>query len=230
MTNVATLVRQSQGSEDSISLELQREQTDERAAELGDDDPERVDLGVHTGFSIFVKRPDQERIDDNEQVLGLLDDLAAGAYDYLVAHDDTRLARDQFYWVLVWHAQRGDCTVEFIEDVPSDDLTFRVGRVVEAEMKRKEIEKARRAKQRRVEQGMYDGGVPLGLQFDEQGEYLIRDSDEWEAIEAVFECLAEGKTYKEIVAEVDGINSTGTITNIRDRRERYEQFGELPNV
>jgi len=139
MTEVATLVRQSQGSEDSISLELQREQTMARALELGDDEPHRVDLGVHTGFSIFVKQPDQERLDDNDQVLDLLDRLGAGEFDYLVAHDDTRVARDQFYWVLVWHARRGGCSVEFIEDVPSDDLTFRVGRVVEAEMKRKEM-------------------------------------------------------------------------------------------
>ncbi len=157
MTRVATLARQSQGSEDSISLELQREQTTARATELGDDDPHRVDLGVHTGFSIFVKHEDQERIDSNDQVLDLLDQLAEGEFDYLVAHDDTRIARDQFYWVLVWHAKRGGCEVEFIEDVPSDDLTFRVSRVVEAEMKRKEIEKARAAKDRRREQGMYEG-------------------------------------------------------------------------
>lgn len=133
MTDVATLVRQSQGSEDSISLELQREQTDARAVELGDADPHRVDLGVHTGFSIFVKHEDQERIDSNDDVLALLDRLAGGDYDYLVDHDDTRLARDQFYWVLVWHARRGGSEVEFIQDVLSDDLTFRVSRVVEAE-------------------------------------------------------------------------------------------------
>jgi len=228
MTEVATLVRQSQGSEDSISLELQREQTMARALELDDDEPHRVDLGVHTGFSIFVKQPDQERLDDNDQVLDLLDRLGAGEFDYLVAHDDTRVARDQFYWVLVWHARRGGCSVEFIEDVPSDDLTFRVGRVVEAEMKRKEIEKSREAKRRRREQGMYEGGVPLGLMFDERGEYLVRDPEEWPTVESVFEKLAEGQTYNEIVEDVDGISSTGTITKIKKRRERYEDFGTLP--
>jgi len=228
MTEVATLVRQSQGSEDSISLELQREQTIARGLELGDDDPHQVDLGVHTGFSIFVKQRDQERIDNNEEVLNLLDRLGAGEFDYLVAHDDTRIARDQFYWVLVWHARRGDCSVEFIEDVPSDDLTFRVGRVVEAEMKRKEIEKSREAKRRRREQGMYEGGVPLGLMFDEHGEYLVRDPEEWPTVEAVFEKLAEGYTYSEIVEDVDGISSTGTITKLKKRRDRYEEFGTLP--
>jgi len=228
MTKVATLVRQSQGSDDSISLELQREQTTTRAEELGDDDPHRVDLGVHTGFSIFVKQSDQQRIDDNDRVLNLLEGLGGGDFDYLVAHDDTRIARDQFYWVLVWHARRGDCEVEFIEDVPNDDLTFRVGRVVEAEMKRKEIEKARAAKNRRREQGMYEGGEPFGLQFDEQGEYLVRDQNEWEAVETVFKMLADGHTYSEIVAEVDAISSTGTITKIKKRRDRYEEYGSLP--
>lgn len=228
MTDVATLVRQSQGTEDSISLELQREQTGSRARELGDHDPHRVDLGVHTGFSIFVKRASQNRIDSNDAMLDLLDRLAAGEFDHLVAHDDTRIARDQFYWVIVWHARRGGCHIEFLENVPSDDLTFRVSRVVEAEMKRKETEKARAAKERRREKGMYEGGEPLGLKFDEQGEFLVQDPDEWEIVVEVFDYLADGQTYSDIVETVDGIGSTGTITKLKKRRERYEEFGELP--
>lgn len=55
-------------------------------------------------------------------------------------------------WVLVWDTHRDGCSVEFVEDVPSDDLTFRVSRVVVAEMKRTEIEQARAAKDRHREQ------------------------------------------------------------------------------
>lgn len=46
--------------------------------------------------------------------------------------------------------------MKLIEDVLSDDLKFRVSRVVEAEMKRKEIEKARAGKERRL---LRDGGL-----------------------------------------------------------------------
>jgi len=74
---------------------------------------------------------------------------------------------------------------------------------------------------------MYEGGVPLGLMFDERGEYLVRDPEEWPTVESVFEKLAEGQTYNEIVEDVDGISSTGTITKIKKRRERYEDFGTL---
>lgn len=64
--------------------------------------------------------------------------------------------------------------------------------------------------------------------FSQASEYLVVDEDEWESVEAVFELLAEGWTSAEIVEEVEGIRSTGTITKLRDRREMYEEFRELP--
>lgn len=226
---VVCVVRQSQGTDDSLSLEEQRETTHELAEDLGDPDPEFVDLGNHTGFSIFVKTPEQARLDANPRIQALETDLRNGEYDYLVAHEDSRVARDQFYWVLAYAAEVGGIEIEYVADVPDDQLTFRVQRAVEAEVKRKEIEKARRAKQRRRDAGMYEGAPPFGLQYDDAGEYLVRDPDEWPQVVRIFELLDEGDaTYTDILAddEVTDVGSAGTITKIRDRRETYEEFAD----
>lgn len=79
MTDVVTVVPQSQVTDDSVSLDLQRERTHEYAADLGDGEPATVDLGVHTGFSVFkLGNETEDRIDKNDLILELLDALAAG--------------------------------------------------------------------------------------------------------------------------------------------------------
>jgi hypothetical protein len=226
MTAVACIIRQSQGSDDSISLEDQRESVPALANDLGDDDPDIFDYGVHTGFSRFVKTEEQQSLDANPRTQTLETGLQNGDWDYLVAYDDTRLARDQYFWVLRYFAIRGGVEIKYVADVPDDQLTFRVQRAVEAEVKRKEIEKSRRALERRADEGMHQGDVPFGLQFDSAGEYLERDPDEWDELVTIFDGIEDdSKTYADIVAEVDGIEAKGTITKIRNRRETYEEFG-----
>lgn len=227
MTKVACVVRQSQGSDDSISLEHQRETTRELAAELGDDEPEMIDFGNHTGFSLFVKTEEQQCLDSNPRSQMLQTGLQNGEWDYLVAYDDTRLARDQYYWVLQHCAIRGGVEIEFVADVPADQLTFRVQRAVEAEVKRKEIEKTRDAVARRQENGMHQGAAPFGLTHDDGGEYLVRDSEEWPQVVRAFEGIDDADTtYSDIVDECDGISSTSTVSRIKQRRSKYEKFDE----
>lgn len=66
-------------------------------AKLGDDAPVNVAIGVHTWFSIFVKRTDQEGIHNNDQMVTPFDECDDGKFDHLDAYVDTRIARDQFY-------------------------------------------------------------------------------------------------------------------------------------
>ena len=226
VTDCICVVRQSQGSEDSVSLEQQRETTQDLAADLGDDDPEMLDLGVHTGFSRFVKAEEEQSLDANPGIQNLQTGLQNGEWDYLVAYDDTRLARDQFYWVLAHDAARGDVEFRFVKEVPDDRLTFAVQRVVESEVKRKEMQKVRDAKRRRREQGMHDGKAPFGLRYDDASEYLERDPGEWDQLVTIFEMVDDADySYADIVDEVDGITTRGAITKIKKRRERYEEYG-----
>jgi len=223
MTNVVTVVRQSQGADDSVSLELQREKTTELAADLGDENPDRVDLGVRTGFSIFMHGDHSgERIDGDERMLTLLDDLIGGVYDHLVAWDDTRLSRDQFYWVLRWHAIQGGTEFHFVEDHPEDDLTFRVQRAVESEVKMKEIQKTKQAIQHREEQGFDQGRPPIGFRFDDAGEQWVPDRERRfpDVINAI-RMIDEGSTYREVEQELEIAPST--MSHIMNRREQYLQ-------
>jgi len=223
MADAVTVVRQSQGTDDSVSLELQREKTRELAADLGDDDPDRVDLGVRTGFSIFMHgNHSGERIDADEKMLTLLDDLTAGAYDHLVAWDDTRLSRDQFYWVLRWHAIQGGTEFHFVEDQPEDDLTFRVQRAVESEVKMKEIQKTKEAMRHREDQGFDQGRPPIGLRFDDAGERWVPDREGRfaDVVEAI-RMVEDGATYRDVQEELD--IAASTMSGVMDRRDRYLQ-------
>jgi DNA invertase Pin-like site-specific DNA recombinase len=221
MTEVVTVVRQSQGTDDSVSLELQREKTDELAGDLGDENPTRVDLGVHTGFSIFMHGKDSEkRIDTDEEMLTLLDELTEGVYGHLVTWDDTRLSRDQFYWVLRWHAMQGETEFHFVENQPDDDLTFRVQRAVESEVKMKEIRKTKDAMRHRENEGFDQGRPPIGFQFDDVGEQWVPDRDgRFEDVIKAIEMVEDGTTYREVQEELDIAPST--MSGVMGRKELY---------
>jgi len=228
MTDVVTVVRQSQGTDDSVSLKLQREKTNELAVELGDEDPACVDLGVRTGFSIFMHgNHSGERIDGDEKVLTLLDDLTDGTYDHLVAWDDTRLSRDQFYWVLRWHAIQGGTEFHFVEDQPDDDLTFRVQRAVESEVKMKEIQKTKEAMQHREDQGFDHGRPPIGFRYDDAGEKWVPDREgRFEDVVDAIQMVEDGATYADVEERLDIASST--MSGVMNRRERYLQAAEIP--
>jgi len=222
MTDVVRVIRQSQGSEDSISLQQQRESTRELSDSLGAESLHTIDLDNHSGFSLFTKNEDEKRLDAHPDIQSMIDGLRAGQWDYLIAHDDTRLARDEYYSVIQHAALVGDCDLRFVKDVPNDRLTFRIQRIVEAEAKVKEIEKSRSAVEHRQEQGYYHGGTPFGLQFDSNGEYLVRDGDEWPDVERVFELReGDGWSYRDIADEIDAVSKSGVGKIVTDNRELY---------
>jgi DNA invertase Pin-like site-specific DNA recombinase len=220
VTRAAAFIRKSQGDEDDVSLQLQRERVGDLAAEHADD-VDRVDLGVHTGFSIHMRPNADTRIDTNDAVLELLEDLRAGTYDYLVAWDDTRLARDQFFWELKRAAIVGGGELVFVEEPPEDALTFRVQRAVESDVKRREIEKSREALEEREEQGHDQGRPPFGLTYDDAGEQWVPDRESGEFADAleVIDLREDGASWREIKAET-GV-ATATASRIWDRRDRY---------
>lgn len=225
MTRAVAFLRKSQGGDDDVSLELQRDNVPQLAEELADD-VETIDLGVHTGFSIHTKDIDEERIDANPDVLQLLTDLGAGEYDYLIAWDDTRLARDQFYWELKRAAVLGECELRYVDPPPKDELTFRVQRAVESDVKRREIEKSRKALDAREERGDDHGRPPYGMQYDNDGRRWVpdRESGEFTVALEVIQIREAGASWREIASET-GV-SRSTARGIYDRRDRYLQEAE----
>lgn len=230
MSRAAAFIRKSQGDEDDVSLKLQRSRVGDLARKLADD-VEEIDLGVHTGFSIHMRPNSEDRIDTNDDVLTLLEDLRAGEYEYLCAWDDTRLARDQFYWELKRAALVGGCELAFVEEPPDDELTFRVQRAVESDVKRREIEKSRAALQEREQQGHDQGRPPFGMTYDDAGERWIPDreskngerSDFQKALDVV-KARENGLSWRDVAAET-GVHKD-TARNIWERRDRYLQEAE----
>lgn len=218
--------RKSQGDEDDVSLQLQRERVGGLAADLAAE-VEHVDLGVHTGFSIHMKDADEERIDTNADVLDLLEDLRAGKYDFLCSWDDTRLARDQFYWEVKRAAIIGDCELAFVEEPPTDELTFRVQRAVESDVKRREIEKSKAALEERAEQGHDQGRPPYGMTYDDAGENWVPDRESGEFSDAldIISLREDGVSWRDIEDETEA--SMSTARRVWERRDRYLQEAGL---
>lgn len=229
MTRAAAFFRKSQGGDDDVSLQLQREEVPAAAAEaVGVDvqDVATIDLGVHTGFSVHTKAVDEERVDAHPEVEALLGDLRAGEYDVLAAWDDTRLARDQFFWELKRAAVLGGCEFVFVEDPPDDDLTFRVQRAVESDVKRREIEKSREAMNAREQRGDDQGRPPFGLQFDDAGRRWVpdRESGEFATALEVIRHREDGVSWRDI-EDKTGVN-TATARRVYDRKQRYLEEAE----
>lgn len=218
----AYVVRQSQGTDDSVSLNTQREEVGALARDLADE-VELIDLGNYTGFSHFERGPDEERLNDHQKIQQLLEDLEGGRYDYLCALDDTRLARDQFLHVLLSAALEGDCEVHFVRDVDLGELSGDVKRAVEKHIKKDEIAKAKEAHERWAERADHQGRPPKGLQYGPDGQTLVPD-EEFDAVCDVLDLLDEGASFTEIEAAT-GV-PTSTVGRIRDRRETYEAHRE----
>lgn len=227
MSRAAAFVRKSQGGDDDVSLSIQREQVPALAETLADE-VDTIDLGVHTGFSIHMKDADDERIDAHPEVRQLLEDLRAGEYDHLVAYDDTRLARDQFFWEIKRAAIVGGAGLSFVEEPPDDELTFRVQRAVESDVKRREIEKSRAALAAREERGDDQGRPPFGLRYDDDGRRWVadRESGEFATALEVIRLREKGESWR-AVADSAGVPRS-TARNVYERRERYLNEAQDP--
>jgi len=231
-------IRKSEGSNDSVSLELQRGRVPALAEEVADDYDE-LDLGIHTGFSAHVKPPeDDNRLDANDEVLAAVDDIRDGVYDHVCAWDDTRVARDDYFWEVRRAARLGEAEFAFVdESIPDvDSLTFAVNRTVEQKVKEREMRKAAEARAHRDEQGFDDGRPKYGTCYDAAGKYIIpdEDSDEWENVVTILEARGphipdnEQASYSDLEEEMGA--SRGTIANVLKRRAWYLELAERHGI
>lgn len=223
-TTAAAVYRSSQGDEKKVSLDVQRAKGPELSNQLGADLTREVDLGIHTGFSAFTKGIDTEdRIDNHPEIQELLEEIRASKYDYLLAYDDSRLARDDFFFVIHYACIEGDCVMTFSDDIDLDSLEFRVRRVVEQHVKLAEIRKSREARKLRRENGGREGTPPVGLRWDDQRHGWEPDN-KFEDVLEVIAMKDAGATHREVVAGSSVVSSTGTVSKIIDRRDEYESY------
>lgn len=222
----AVVIRQSDSRRsDSTSLEVQREKAPALAHDFADEVDE-VDLGIHTGFSIHFKDEDEERIDNNPRFTEMVERVREGEYDYIVAYDDSRICRDEYFWEVKRAAEIGGAEFVFVDDIPPvESLEFAVNRTVEQKMKEREISKSKEAREKRLEKGAYEGTPPIGTQYDDARMFLEPD-DNFEDVLDILRMrdpdVGDGTmSYTEVIEATDITNSRGTLANILDRRETY---------
>jgi len=221
MSKALCWIRKSKGDENSVGLEIQREKVKQKADQLTEQ-KEILDLGIHTGFSIHNKEPGQERLDNHPEVIEQLNKLESGEYDYLVAYDDTRICRDEYFATIKHKCVVGRCEIVYVADVTEDELAFKVTRDVETHVKKKEIQKSKEAVKKRISEGHYHGRPPFGYRYDESGKSLEPGEDFQTALD-IIEARKNGKTYG-VISEELGVPKA-TAHRVVERQEQY--LGDL---
>jgi DNA invertase Pin-like site-specific DNA recombinase len=223
MSKALVWIRKSKGDESDVGLEEQRELVPALADEVADE-VEVLDLGVHTGFSTMTRDDPAGLLDQNERVQECVDELQAGEYSHLVALDDRRVCRDEYFSVIQYAAEQGDAEIVYVGDVNEDDLTFDLKRRIERDTKEEEIEKSRRAIERRKEHG-YDHGRPrFGMTYDTDGHYQI-PGEEFDTVLEIFQLDNTGKSRREIANAVD--LPVSTVQNVLERRKWYAEREQM---
>jgi DNA invertase Pin-like site-specific DNA recombinase len=203
-------------SQDSdTSIERQKEEIKEYCRKQDLELQEIYDDGERTsGYN--TEREQYQRLKEKLQEI-----------DTVVARDRQRLGRDfdermQFILDL-----RQTNTALHITREGKIDLTDPYNIVMESmqsasddKSKRKEIEKAKKAVQKRQEKGYYQGKPPYGLQFDDEKKYLVPDENFETALE-VLKLRDQDKSYPNISEEL-GI-STSKAYRINQNRSLYQE-------
>ena len=223
MSKALAWIRKSKGDESDIGLKEQRELVRTLANDVADE-VEVLDLGIHTGFSTMTRDDPAGLLDQNESVQERVNELQAGQYSHLVALDDRRICRDEYFSVIQYAATQGDAEIVYVGDVNEDDLTFDLKRRIERDTKEEEIEKSQRAIERRKEHG-YDHGRPrFGMTYDADGHYQVPGED-FDTVLEIFQLDNAGDSRREI-ADAVGV-PTSTVQNVLDRREWYAERGKM---
>lgn len=228
MTRALAWIRKSKGSDEDVGLKLQREEVPALAEEIAND-VDRLDLGVQSGFSTLTRNDPDGLLDQRADVRDTVEALRRGEYDVLVAWDDRRVCRDEYFSVIEHAAVQGGCEFVYVsDDVQTDDLAFDIHRRVERQTKEEEIKKAKRAIRERRENGCYQGTVPFGLTYAPDKCHLQRDDEEWDVVEEVIERRESGGSVRD-VADATGVPAS-SVSRIANRgiewyEEKLAEFG-----
>ena len=153
--------------------------------------------------------------------------VADQTVDIVVVRDLSRLSRDKADRIrLLLDLEESPVELHSVERGKINTTDYSL--VVEAAMataddvgKRKEIERARREVQQRLDAGYYHGRPPFGLTFDSDGRHLV-PSEEFNTALQVLALRDDGLSYREI-ADKTGVNRT-TVSRVVNGRDRYENL------
>jgi len=217
MTRALAWVRKSKGSDDDVGLEEQREAVAELANEIADD-VDTLDLGVHTGFSSMTREDPAGLLDQNERVTEAVDAIQSGRYDYIVAFDDRRVCRDEYFSVIQYAANAGGCEFVYVGDVEDDGLTFDIKRRIERDTKEEEIRKAKRAIERKKERGDDLGRPKFGMEYNEAGEQV--PGDDFDNVREILDRRPDD-TLRDIADDLG--MSVSTVSRVEKRADWYRE-------
>lgn len=189
------------------------------------------------GFELLTIHDEGERssgyddVEDRPAYQEVKQLLRERAVDAVVVRDRQRIGRDfdeRMQFILDCRQTDMDLHTERSGEVdlsdPYDAAMESMHAAADDQAKRAEIEKAKQAIERRLEQGYYHGQPPLGLTFDEDKQHLVPD-EEFETVQTVLDRLEDDVPYREISDEL-GV-AIGTISNIKQRgREFYEEYAD----
>lgn len=223
MSKVLAWIRKSKGSDDDIGLEDQREKVPALANELAEI-VEKLDLGVHTGFSSMTRNEPAGLLDQNEAVKETVERIRNGEFDYVTAWDDRRICRDEYFTIIEYACKQGDCEIVYFGDVADDDLTFDLKRRIERDTKEEEIKKAKRALEIKKERGDDFGRPQFGYTYNAEKTKKIPGKEDFQRALRVIQLRDQGRTYAAINNTTDV--PEGTIANILERRDEYLEGAE----
>ena len=165
MSKALSWIRKSKGSDDDIGLEDQREMVPVLADELADA-VEKLNLGVHTGFSSMTHDEPAGLLDQHKDVIETVERIRSGEFDFIAAWDDRRICRDEYFTIIEYACKQGNCEIVYVGDVADDDLTFDLKRRIERDTKEEEIQKAKRALKIKKERGDDFGRPKYGYTYN----------------------------------------------------------------
>jgi len=166
---------------------------------------------------------------DRREYQLLREKIRAGDIDAVAVRDRARLARDfDDRLELLTELRSNDVELHVTEDGGKANVADVQSAGIECLLammdhvkKKIEIERSKQAVAERLENGYYQGKPPYGLEFDDDGQYLVPGVD-FEHVLTIFQLRDDGMSYNKIAKEVPV--SSSTVSNICDRREMYAEY------
>lgn len=210
------------------NIEEQREAIKEYCRETGMRLVTVLNDGVRSsGFAGVEERP---------RLGTLLDKVEAGACDVVVARDRDRFARHlDIRLELLLKSRASGVAWHLTEEGGAAGIQSPMGAMQEAvlasvshEKKMKEIERTRRMVEGRIESGEWQGSVPFGLRFRDEGDFLVPDGSKFGEALRIIEQREQGRSQS-AVAEAVGV-SRDVVRGTMERREQLLTLAEEDGV
>lgn len=167
---------------------------------------------------------------DREEYQRLVEQIGSASIDAVITRDRARMSRDfderlrliQLFREtgVEWHVVEANAPLG-LTDVQTAGVECIQG-AMDHVKKMVEIERSKKAIQKRTERGCYQGKIPFGLRYADDNCHLERDPSDWETLTAIVTGDMDGT-----VAEVSDRAGVSTATVSRARNRGLEWYEEM---